>query len=89
MCEFQWLVGFALETKDQRIRALVKLEKKSCDLMVVNSLSAMHATATQVEIIDRRGHVLDTFRGSKEHVARGILGVIDLRLIHGAWHDAG
>ena len=25
----QWLVGFALETTDQRFRALVKLEKKA------------------------------------------------------------
>jgi phosphopantothenoylcysteine decarboxylase/phosphopantothenate--cysteine ligase len=29
----QWLVGFALETDDQRFRALTKLEKKSCDFM--------------------------------------------------------
>src|SRR5437773_1352174 len=27
----QWLVGFALETDDQRFRALAKLERKSCD----------------------------------------------------------
>ena len=27
----QWLVGFALETDDHRLRAVAKLEKKSCD----------------------------------------------------------
>ena len=32
----QWLVGFALETDDQRFRALTKLERKSCDLIVLN-----------------------------------------------------
>src|SRR6185369_8960587 len=32
----QWLVGFALETEDHRLRALAKLEKKHCDLMVLN-----------------------------------------------------
>src|SRR5690606_5763505 len=32
----QWLVGFALETDDQHFRAITKLEKKSCDLMVLN-----------------------------------------------------
>src|SRR5581483_4015558 len=32
----QWLVGFALEVDDQRLRALAKLEKKHCDLMVLN-----------------------------------------------------
>jgi phosphopantothenoylcysteine decarboxylase / phosphopantothenate---cysteine ligase len=83
----QWLVGFALETKDQRIRAQIKLEKKSCDLMVVNGLAAMHARDTNVEIIDRRGQVVDSFQGSKDDVARGILQVIDLRLIQGAWPE--
>ncbi|HEV7226619.1 MAG TPA: phosphopantothenoylcysteine decarboxylase, partial [Pirellulales bacterium] len=39
----QWLVGFALETDDQRLRALAKLEKKSCDLMVLNGPQAMNA----------------------------------------------
>ncbi|HKD38301.1 MAG TPA: phosphopantothenoylcysteine decarboxylase, partial [Pirellulales bacterium] len=32
----QWVVGFALETEDHRLRALAKLESKSCDLIVVN-----------------------------------------------------
>ena len=39
----QWLVGFALETDDHRLRALAKLEKKHCDLMVSNGPEAMHA----------------------------------------------
>ena len=81
--ECQWLVGFALETRDQRIRAQIKLEKKSCDLMVANGLAAMNATDNEVEIIDRRGHVVDKLQGSKEDVARGILHIVDLRLIHG------
>jgi phosphopantothenoylcysteine decarboxylase/phosphopantothenate--cysteine ligase len=33
----QWLVAFALETEDLRLRALAKLERKSCDLIVTNS----------------------------------------------------
>ena len=48
----QWLVGFALETEDQRFRALTKLEKKSCDLMVLNGPAAMESLDNQVEIID-------------------------------------
>ena len=51
----QWLVGFALETDDHRLRALAKLEKKSCDLMVLNGPQAMRALDTDVEIIDRAG----------------------------------
>lgn len=77
----QWLVGFALETDDQRFRALTKLQKKSCDLMVLNGPSAMDAADNQVEMLDRSGAIVSTFAGSKEDVARGILQVIDQRLI--------
>jgi phosphopantothenoylcysteine decarboxylase/phosphopantothenate--cysteine ligase len=77
----QWLVGFALETEDQRIRALVKLEKKSCDLMVLNGPQAMNAPDNQVEILDRQGNVIESLAGSKEEVARGILRIIQNRLV--------
>ena len=39
----QWLVGFALETEDQRFRTITKMEKKSCDLMVLNGPQAIAA----------------------------------------------
>jgi phosphopantothenoylcysteine decarboxylase/phosphopantothenate--cysteine ligase len=77
----QWLVGFALETQDQRMRALIKLEKKSCDLMVVNGLQAMNSPDNQVEILDRRGDTVGTLQGTKDKVARGILRIIQQRLI--------
>lgn len=72
----QWLVGFALETRDPHIRALVKLEKKSCDLMVLNGPEAIDADRSQVEIIDSRGRVLRSLGGAKSQVAQGILSVI-------------
>lgn len=77
----QWLVGFALETEDQRFRALVKLERKSCDLMVLNGPEAMDAAVNSVELIDREGTILECIQGSKEHVARGILELIGHKLI--------
>jgi phosphopantothenoylcysteine decarboxylase/phosphopantothenate--cysteine ligase len=77
----QWLVGFALETEDQRLRALAKLEKKHCDLMVSNGPEAMHSLENNVEIIDPAGTVLKTLSGPKEDVARGIFAVIEERLI--------
>ena len=77
----QWLVGFALETEDQRLRALAKLEKKHCDLIVSNGPEAMHSLENSVEIIDRAGTVIETLSGPKEHVARGIFAVIEQRLI--------
>jgi phosphopantothenoylcysteine decarboxylase/phosphopantothenate--cysteine ligase len=77
----QWLVGFALETEDRRLRALAKLEKKHCDLMVLNGPQAMHSLENDVEIIDPQGAVIQSLSGPKEDVARGIFTVIEERLI--------
>ncbi len=75
----QWVVGFALETEDQRFRALVKLEKKSCDLMVLNGPEAMHSAENHVELLDPDGKVVKTISGVKEQVARDIWQVIQQR----------
>jgi phosphopantothenoylcysteine decarboxylase/phosphopantothenate--cysteine ligase len=80
----QWLVGFALETDDQRFRALTKLQRKSCDLMVLNGPTAMDADDNQVEVLDHTGAVVAAFAGSKGEVAAGILSVIQQRLIDAA-----
>jgi len=77
----QWLVGFALETEDQRFRALAKLERKSCDLMVLNGPEAMDAVENSVELIGPKGNVLESLQGTKEHVARGILNLIARTLV--------
>lgn len=77
----QWLVGFALETEDRHFLAVVKLEKKRCDLIVSNGPEAMHAADNSVEIIAPGGEVLEQLSGSKETVADGILRVIQRRLI--------
>jgi len=77
----QWLVGFALETDDQRFRALTKLQRKSCDLIVLNGPMAMDAADNQVEVLDKSGSVVATFTGKKEFVGREILGVVQQRLI--------
>src|SRR5204863_1742751 len=73
----QWLVGFALETDDQRFRALGKLIKKSCDLIVLNGPAAMDALDNQVEIFDKSGIVVEALGGSKDVVATAIMQVID------------
>jgi phosphopantothenoylcysteine decarboxylase/phosphopantothenate--cysteine ligase len=77
----QWVVGFALETQDRRIRAIAKLAKKSCDLIVVNGASAIDSPENSVEILDRRGRVVQVAAGSKEHVAEEILRAIQQRLV--------
>jgi phosphopantothenoylcysteine decarboxylase/phosphopantothenate--cysteine ligase len=77
----QWMVAFALETEDQRMRALQKLERKSCDLVVVNGPEALRAEETNVEIIDPAGAVLAAMAGSKRQVADDIFRIVDKRLI--------
>lgn len=77
----RWVVGFALETEDHRLRALAKLERKHCDLIVSNSVTAMHALDNEVEILDTSGTVLKKTAGTKRLVADEILAVIEMRLI--------
>jgi phosphopantothenoylcysteine decarboxylase/phosphopantothenate--cysteine ligase len=77
----QWVVGFALETDDRHFRAITKLEKKRCDLIVLNGPAAMDALDNEVEILNRDGEVIAKFAGSKAHVAEQILATIDSRLV--------
>jgi phosphopantothenoylcysteine decarboxylase/phosphopantothenate--cysteine ligase len=77
----RWVVGFALETDDRRLRALAKLERKHCDLMISNGPEAMHALDNDVEILSPAGVALQRLRGSKEDVSRGILAIIEELLI--------
>lgn len=77
----RWVVGFALETTDPRLRALAKLERKCCDLMILNGPEAMNSADNQVEVLDPHGEVLLALAGPKEEVARGVFEVIQARLI--------
>ncbi|NOY30506.1 MAG: phosphopantothenoylcysteine decarboxylase [Planctomycetes bacterium] len=77
----RWVVGFALETEDHRLRALAKLERKCCDLMVSNGVEAMHSLENQVEILNPAGTILQQAAGPKALVAEKILAVIQRELI--------
>jgi len=76
----QWMVAFALETRDQRSRSLEKLARKKCDLVVLNSPQAIDAERTEVEILSRSGEIVATLAGTKEDVARGIFRVIEQQI---------
>ena len=77
----RWVVGFALETEDRRFRALVKLEKKSCDLMVLNGPEAMNSEENQVEVLAKDGSVVASLEGTKSDVAARIMQIIGQRLV--------
>lgn len=77
----RWVVGFALETEDHRLRALAKLERKCCDLIVSNGVEAMDSLENRVEILAPTGEVINVFAGSKVQIASDILSVIQDRLV--------
>jgi phosphopantothenoylcysteine decarboxylase/phosphopantothenate--cysteine ligase len=77
----RWVVGFALETEDHRLRALAKLEKKYCDLMISNGPQAISATDNAVEVLSPTGEVIASIAGSKEIVAERILAIVQERLV--------
>ena len=77
----QWIVGFALETEDVRFRALAKMERKCCDMMVLNGPSAIDSASNTVHVFARNGRELESVQGDKSHVASAILGWIQKLLI--------
>jgi phosphopantothenoylcysteine decarboxylase / phosphopantothenate---cysteine ligase len=77
----QWVVGFALETEDQRFRAITKMQQKSCDLMVLNGPQAISAHENSVEVLAPGGQVVASLTGPKSDVAKELFGVIQQRLI--------
>jgi phosphopantothenoylcysteine decarboxylase/phosphopantothenate--cysteine ligase len=77
----RWVVGFALETEDHRLRALAKLEKKFCDLIVSNTPAAISSFDNEVEVLTPAGDVIAAIAGPKETVAARILAIIEELLI--------
>ena len=77
----QWLVGFALETEDIRFRAITKMQRKHCDLMVLNGPQAIDSTDNSIEVIDASGQTIAAISGPKPTVARELFQLITARLI--------
>jgi phosphopantothenoylcysteine decarboxylase/phosphopantothenate--cysteine ligase len=77
----QWMVAFALETEDRHLRAQQKLERKRCDLVVVNGPAAIDSPRTRLEVLDPAGRILAEFAGGKRPVARNLFSLIEQRLI--------
>jgi phosphopantothenoylcysteine decarboxylase/phosphopantothenate--cysteine ligase len=73
----QVLVGFALESTDERAYALGKLESKNADLIVLNSLNDVGATfgydTNKITLFGRGGLELGYERKPKQQVAKDIV----------------
>ncbi|MDB5221411.1 MAG: coaBC [Chitinophagaceae bacterium] len=76
----QVIVGFALETNNEKENALCKLEKKNIDLIVLNSLNdegAGFGTDTnKIAIFDKHGNEFHFEKKSKNLVAKDIVNTI-------------
>ena len=80
----QVVVGFALETEDRRFRAIAKMQRKCCDLIVSNSETAIDSQLNSVEILAPGGITVALAEGSKLEVAHVIMKVIH-NLLHPAY----
>jgi phosphopantothenoylcysteine decarboxylase/phosphopantothenate--cysteine ligase len=73
----QVLVGFALETRDEKTYALDKLKAKNADLIVLNSLNdegaAFGYDTNKITIFGRDGRELAYERKPKQQVAKDIV----------------
>ncbi len=76
----QILVGFALETNNEKENALKKLQEKNADLIVLNSLNDVGAgfgtTTNKITIFDKQGNEYLFNTKDKKQVARDIVNTI-------------
>lgn len=76
----QFMVGFALETENERSNAQKKIQTKNFDLIVLNSLNDQGAgfgyDTNKVTMIDRANNIKEFNLKSKKEVARDIVNEI-------------
>jgi phosphopantothenoylcysteine decarboxylase/phosphopantothenate--cysteine ligase len=76
----QLLVGFALETEQEKANAIKKLDSKNADFIVLNSLKDEGAgfghSTNKITIFDRQGNEFSFDKKAKEDVATDIINTI-------------
>ncbi len=76
----QILVGFALETENEKANAIKKLETKNADFIVLNSMKDTGAgfgyNTNKITIFDKKGSVVEFEMKSKSMVATDIINTI-------------
>lgn len=82
----QILVGFALETDNEEENALLKLDKKNLDFIVLNSLKEEGAgfrhDTNKIMIINKEGYRFDFPLKDKKDVAEDILNTLNICFIN-------
>ena len=78
--EHQTLVGFALETQNEKVNALKKLSNKNADIIVLNSLNDDGAGfgyhTNKVTIFDKKGNEFSFEKKTKTEAAKDIINTI-------------
>ncbi|MEI7733942.1 MAG: bifunctional phosphopantothenoylcysteine decarboxylase/phosphopantothenate--cysteine ligase CoaBC [Ferruginibacter sp.] len=81
----QFLVGFALETNNEKENAIKKLQAKNADMIVLNSLNDPGAgfghDTNKITIFDKEGNEYSFNNKSKIAVAKDIVNTI-IKLVH-------
>ena len=81
----QWLMGFALETDDERANAIKKLRAKNLDWIVLNSLRDAGAgfghDTNKITVIDKDEQTHEFGLKSKDEVAQDLVGLIEEKMI--------
>ena len=76
----QVIVGFALETEDEQVNAMKKIESKNFDLIILNSLNDKGAgfghDTNKITMIDRKHQMKHFDLKNKKEVARDIVEAI-------------
>ncbi|MDQ6756477.1 MAG: bifunctional phosphopantothenoylcysteine decarboxylase/phosphopantothenate--cysteine ligase CoaBC [Bacteroidota bacterium] len=76
----QILVGFALETNNEKENALYKLKEKNTDLIILNSLNdegaGFKTDTNKIYIFDKHGNEFQFEKKSKKFVAKDIVNTI-------------
>ncbi len=80
----QVLVGFALETHDEKTNALKKLQSKNLDMIVLNSLNdkgaGFKSDTNKITILDKNNNCIEFELKSKQEVAEDILNHVETLL---------
>ena len=76
----QYLVGFALETNNEKENALQKLKNKNADCIILNSLrdkdTGFGFTTNKITILEKSGETIEFELKSKREVAKDIVSFI-------------
>lgn len=76
----QWLVGFALETNNEKEYAIGKLKSKNADMIVLNSLkdegAGFGGNTNKISIFDKKGDEYSFQLKGKDEVAKDIADVL-------------